>query len=495
MMNLLFTSLFLCMLSADVYEGYMLYTPGGGGGSNTTYYKDWEGNTVHTWSHSNGPASMPYLLPGEESGIENSILYYPCRVNNPTMDSGGVGGKIIIYNWDGDILYTYNVSSTYYQHHHDIAVLPNGNFIVVAWERLYSTSWQELGRTNVNNSLNQMWATIFIEVEPTLDGRTESYDDGDDSEVVWEWRIADHLVQNVSSSYSSTYGQIGDHPELLNVNEGNVGSEGGPGNQANGDWIHVNALDYNADLDQLVFSSRFMDEIYIIDHSTTTEEAASHSGGNSGKGGDFLYRWGNPDNYDRGVNGYDILGDQHSVNWIPDGYPGAGNLILFNNYHSGTTGAALEFETPLQEDGSYELIGDNPYGPASWTWIYSHNVSTQMQGGAFRLPNGNTFITDADDATIIEVTSVGNIVYEYEYPSNQAMIARASKYPPDFFDSAYTLGDINDDGVLNVLDVISLVNIILGSADSTPAADMNQDGVITILDIILLINTILGIGR
>ena len=100
------------------------------------------------------------------------------------MDSGGVGGKIIIYNWDGEILYTYNVSSTYYQHHHDIAVLPNGKFIVVPWERLYSTSWQGLGCTDVNNSLNQMWATIFIEVEPTLDGRTESYDYGNDSEVV-----------------------------------------------------------------------------------------------------------------------------------------------------------------------------------------------------------------------------------------------------------------------------------------------------------------------
>ena len=237
-----------------------------------------------------------------------------------------------------------------------------------------------------------------------------------------------------------------------------------------------------------------MSEIFIIDHSTTTEEAATHSGGNSGEGGDFLYRWGNPSNYNRGNNADEILADQHSVNWIPDGYPGAGNLILFNNYHSGSNSAAvLEFETPLQEDGSYELIGSNPYGPDSWSWIYNNNIASQMQGGAFRLPNGNTFITDADDATIIEVTSDGEQVYEYVYPSNQVMIARAIKYPPEFFDSQYTLGDLNGDESIDILDVVMSVNIILGVLDPLPAADMNGDGIVNVLDIILLINIILGI--
>ena len=149
-------------LAADVYEGYMLYTPGGGGGNNTTFLKDWDGNTINTWSHTNGPASMPYLFPSADGGLENSLLYYPCRSNNPSMDSGGVGGKVVIYNWDGDVLYTYNIDSNDYNHHHDIAVLPNGNFIVIAWERLYSNEWQALGRQNVNNNLNQMWMTAFL---------------------------------------------------------------------------------------------------------------------------------------------------------------------------------------------------------------------------------------------------------------------------------------------------------------------------------------------
>ena len=290
------------------------------------------------------------------------------------------------------------------------------------------------------------------------------------------------------------YGIISEHPELFDINCGAAGSNGGPGGQANGDWIHVNAIDYNADLDQLVFSSRFQGEIFIIDHSTTSEEAASHSGGNSGKGGDFLYRWGRPNNYNQGDNSYNILSAQHGVNWIPDGYPGAGNLILFNNEHSGNDAAVLEIETPLQANGSYELLENQAYGPESWSWIYDYSLSSPMQSGAFRLPNGNTFITEAADATITEVDLNGNIVFSYEYPSNNAIIARASKYAPEFFDSPYILGDVNGDETIDVLDVVQTVNIVLGSMNSTPAADLNEDGTVNVLDVIQLINVIIGIN-
>ena len=52
-------------------------------------------------------------------------------------------------------------------------------------------------------------------------------------------------------------------------------------------------------------------------------------------------------------------------------------------------------------------------------------------------------------------------------------------------------GDLNDDGILNILDVVLMVNMALDGGYED-AADMNGDGVINILDIVTLINTILN---
>ena len=56
-------------------------------------------------------------------------------------------------------------------------------------------------------------------------------------------------------------------------------------------------------------------------------------------------------------------------------------------------------------------------------------------------------------------------------------------------------GDINYDGILNILDVVSLVNTILsGSAQPIGECDdPNQDGILNVLDVVSLVNTILNI--
>ena len=240
-----------------------------------------------------------------------------------------------------------------------------------------------------------------------------------------------------------------------------------------------------------------MDEVFIIDHSTTTAEAASHSGGNSGMGGDILYRWGNPQNYDRGDNSDHILDSQHGINWIPAGYPGAGNLLLFNNGFTNNTSAAMEFVPPLNSNGTYDIEDGEPFGPSGIIWYHAQaGVHSDVQSGAFRLPNGNTIITEADDAYVIEVDSNGDVLWSYTHPGNNTMIARCTKYDLENLGTGYVLlGDINLDSIINVLDVIQVVNFILGevipSEQQVISADVNEDGLVNVTDIILIVNIIL----
>tara|TARA_Y100000588_G_scaffold192898_2_gene206990 strand:+ start:92180 stop:94537 length:2358 start_codon:yes stop_codon:yes gene_type:complete len=409
--------LFLVISKADVFEGYVIFTPGqggAGGNSTTSYLMDHNSDVVHTWSHDRSPASMPYLFP-------DSTIIYPYRVPSPSMNAGGVGGGIRKYNWGGTILWDYQFSDNTYQHHHDIEPLPNGNVLIIVWERKTSVEAYAMGRQTINNPLNQMWSEAVLELDPETGG------------IVWEWHLWDHLCQDISSQYPN-YVDVSEHPELFDINNGNVGSSGGPGG-ANADWMHINAIAYNSDLDQVILSSRHQDEIFIIDHSTTTEEAAGHSGGNSGVGGDLLFRWGNPQNYDRGNNSDRILDAQHGVNWIPSGYPGEGNLILFNNGHTNQASAVLELTPPLNSNGTYEISANDPFGPENTVWSYSAGSSVQsdVQSGAFRLPNGNTLITEADDAYIFEVNYSGSVEWSYTHPGNDIMIARAQKYGLDYF--------------------------------------------------------------
>jgi len=463
------------LIFSEIYDGHLLYSPNSGGGQQgIEYYArliDNDGNIIHEWNGPSGCASMPYLR-------QDSILVYPYRVSNPTMEAGGVGGGVQYISWNGDVLWDYVLSDDNYQHHHDVEPLPNGNVLMIAWERKYSTEAYEMGRQTTESSLNQMWSESIFEVEAYT------------GNIVWKWHLWDHLVQDIGTEYGATYGTISDHPELLDINYGTVGGGGGPGG-ANGDWRHHNAIAYNINLDQIVISSRHGDEILVIDHSTTTEQAASHSGGNSGKGGDFLYRWGNPQSYDRGSNAWHDLDGQHSVNWIPEGYPGAGNLILFNNGYSNNQSAVFEIATPIDENGNYYIEDGQPFGPSTTTWqAPSTSFNTDVQGGAFRLPNGNTMVTEADDAHIFEISEDGDILWQFN-PNDIDMIARATKYPLNYLEQSNP-GDINSDEVINILDVVLLVNIILGTSDFISSADLNGDGIGNILDVVLLVNIILG---
>jgi len=263
--------------------------------------------------------------------------------------------------------------------------------------------------------IGEVWPTLIAEVEPV--GATGG-------NIVWEWHLWDHLIQDADPT-KANYGVVADHPELVNVNWAFAN---------NGTWDHANAVSYNPRLDQIVYSARAMSEVYVIDHSTTTAEAAGHTGGNSGKGGDILYRWGNPEVYDRGAVSDHWFFSVHGATWIEPGIPGGDNLLIFNN--GNRVGAVNDysgvFEVVPPYDGqwNYFLAAGEAYGPAAPKWIYEDApvFYSQNKGGAFRLPNGNTLITESNDNYIFEVTEAGVTVWGYGAPGE---VHRAKRYSTD----------------------------------------------------------------
>jgi len=168
-----------------------------------------------------------------------------------------------------------------------------------------------------------------------------------------------------------------------------------------------------------------MSEIFVIDHSTTTDEAAGHSGGRSGKGGDILYRWGNSQVYRAGDASDQKLFAQHDATWIEPGLVGAGNIMVFNNGQGRPDGRYSSVDVivpPIDESGHYTLIPGSAYGPKEADWIYTDenkpDFFSQNISGAQRLPNGNTLICSGTVGTIFEVSPAKRIVWKYIYPDS-----------------------------------------------------------------------------
>jgi hypothetical protein len=467
-MNKLLIILVLLSYSfADPFEGLTLITNRGGSGNGQQYETqliDNQMNIINSWFYDTGPASIAYLS-------QDSILFLPCNVTT-NQGSGPNGGRFKKLDWEGNIIWDYVMPEEICKPHHDIAVLPNGNILVICSEE---KTQQEALNAGIENINGPMRLDMILEIEPV---------GLDDVNILWEWHYWDHLVQDINMNLDN-YGEISDNPQLLDINVSQ--SENG-GENSIGDWNHCNAISFNPILNQIVLSSRHMDEFYVIDHSTTIEEASSHSGGNYNKGGDFLYRWGNPQNYDRGNLSNQILNSPHGINWIPDGYPGEGNFIIFNNQHSNNSSAVLEIIPPMNADGTYEIDTINPFGPSSYHWIYQSNFYSDKQSGAFRLPNGNTIITSTLDGFIFEVNETINIEWTY---SGELVTARAIKYPLDYLINNGLLGDINQDDSINIQDIVLVVNLVLaGEYDNL--ADLNFDSTVDVLDIVQLVNIILN---
>ncbi len=402
---------FICITCAlpagaeEPFPGYTLLTPTP---SSNSYLIDMDGVIVKTWHASDRGAFIAYMLPDES-------IFRTCRVSGGHFNAAGAAGRIQRIDTDDIIIWDYYYATYDYQQHHDIQPMPNGNVLVIAWERKTEQEAIDAGRQQIDG---EFWPTLIAEIEPV--GATGG-------NIVWEWHLWDHLIQDADPG-KDNYGVIADHPELLDINYGTVPT-------FSGDWMHANSIDYNEELDQVIFSARKTDEFYVIDHSTTTAEAAGHTGGNCGMGGDFIYRWGNPQVYDRGDESDRRFHVIHGVNWIDPGLPGEGNVLVFNNGNRDGTendySSVYEVIPPVDGGGNYSMQPDSAYGPLLPAWRYEDPdtwYAGPTQGGAFRLPNGNTLISGVINGYVFEVSEAGTILWEYEHGDN---VGRAPRYWDD----------------------------------------------------------------
>jgi hypothetical protein len=379
---------------SDTAPGYTLFAPLMG---TDTYLVDNFGRQINVWKSDKLSGASDYLLK------DGSLLR--CEsLQNMVFNGGGSGGRIKRTSWDGKVMWTYDYSSNNYCQQHDIEYLPNGNVLILAWELKSEAEAQAAGRTTRGN----VWMDHVVEVKPS---------GSNGGQIVWEWHVWDHLIQDKDQS-KKNYGKVADHPELIDINFVNNDMTIGGGSSA--DWLHTNAVFYNEELDQILISVLDFSEVWIIDHSTTKEEAASHSGGKHGKGGDLLYRFGNPAAYKSGTNADRLLYLQHGPVWIPKGYKGEGNIIVFNNGNQSRGSSVDEYKLPVDSEGKYDM---KKKPEKVWSYAPSNFYASNM-GSAQRLENGNTLICQGPSGTILEVNERKEIVWKYISPVTNNSIVR-----------------------------------------------------------------------
>lgn len=411
----------------DAFNGYTLFAPMN---SYSTWLIDMDGRIVNQWVDSRKLLYGVYLL-------EDGHLLRLCQASDPDSKVG----TIREFDWDNTLLWDFAFADPNIIPHHDMEPLPNGNVLVIAWE--IKTRQEALGAGRKVGTLpsGRLLPDAIFEIAPT--GPTSG-------DIVWEWHAWDHLssVNGGTANGQPVSTDITD-PGKLNINYYNGAGE---------DWLHCNAVDYNPELDQIVVSNHNFNEIFVIDHSTANyEDPQAGKEAAKGPAGDILYRWGNPIAYGAGTVSDKTLFGQHDPNWIEPGFPGYGNILVFNNGSlrpNGQYSSIEEIAPPVDAFGNYSYTPGTAYGPENTVWTYiadpPSSFFSSVISGVRILPNGNTLVCEGNTGHFFELTPDEKIVWEYINPlagevrmpqgSNQpnGQVFKCFRYAPDY--PAFTAG-------------------------------------------------------
>ena len=366
---------------AKAYNSYVLFS----GGDNKAHLIDLNGNEVHSWK--DAAAFSSYIDPALVGGQKGHVFVTLETINGTGTDltPGRVNTRISKsvgeLDWDGKVVWSFGDKAPdgLAQQHHDWARLPNGNSLILA-NKLHPVPGFKLPK---------LLDDVIYEVNPA-------------GEVVWSWQASEHLTEFGFSPTSLKLVKNADTVDFLHLNNLKVV---GPNK-----WF--DAGDKRFAPDNLLIDSRNANFIAIIDR---------HSG-------KVVWTLG-PDYPKQGLETtsqnrklprpVDQISGQHDAHIIPQGLPGAGNLLVFDNHGEGgypaaplfpiTGGSRILEIDPVKKEIVWQYVGEDSGGPG-WSFQSAHISSAR------RLPNGNTLIDEGERGRFFQITPQGEIVWEYINP-------------------------------------------------------------------------------
>lgn len=338
-----------------------------------------ESNILFEWD-------LPSGIGNDAELLENGNLLVALTVEDPAYTFGGYGGRLAIIAPSGELLWDYTYSSEINLSHHDLEMLPNGNVLFLAWEK---KDKDEIIANGYIGEDEKLFAEKLIEINPV------------NNEIVWEWNSWDHLVQDEDPN-ALNYANVSDNPTRIDINYMDVLKEGSYA----GDFMHANGLEYDEVRDLIYLSVNYFSEVWVIDHSTTSSESASGFGGNQLVGGDLVYRFGNPAAY-KNNSSERMFFHNHNPNLVPGGE----SLLIFSNGIPSNDAHSTVYELKIPD--TFKLLKDQIHElEVAWSFTDEDLFSAKVSG-AYRLPNGNTLITQGTFG-FWEVTESKEVVWKFE---------------------------------------------------------------------------------
>lgn len=312
------------------------------------------GTVLHTWKNT----GYMFRWLAKPVGTDGTILTYryASTTNDCQNGTGNVNVQRAAYNSTSTKVYSDAACAV----NHDFEVIPDGTYLILCRKLI----------TDTNVSSQPFYDDIIRRVDGS-------------GNVLWEWSTAAHYDQLGISTEGKAIiaaGQMIYPPQS-------------PTEPTSSDVFHTNNIQFIPNnvtaatipaftAGNIMVDQRNTNLIFIIDYAS----------------GDIVWQ----------VGGISI--GQHTARVIPAGYPGDGHILMLNNGSWGGYPALVGFKSSVQE---YDPILNGVVWSYSAAYPAGQGFYTPYMGSTQRLPNGNTFVDEAQWGRIFELDPAGNIVWEY----------------------------------------------------------------------------------